>query len=185
MASVIETKLVGNNDKLLIRCNGQDIVIDPLEFSTEIRQSAMLHGFKQKIVDAAALSVNPDTGKSATPTDKLLAMRDVVAQLTQGDWNRRATGDGTGNQGLLVAALIRVTGNDAETVEKTVAGWDAATQAAMRASPAVAPMIATIKAERAAKKPGVAQVDAGALLQGLMGKPAAPVAPTAKAKAKP
>lgn len=171
--ATIETKAfpAGNdlvNGTLTIACAGQTITVRLGDFNDSIREAAMLHGFKQKIVDAAALSVNPDTGKSATAEDKLLAMRDVVTQLSQGDWNRRATGDGTGNQGLLVAALIRVTGNDAATVEATVGAWDAATQAAMRASPQVAPVIATIKAERAAKRPEVARVDAGALLSGLM-----------------
>ena len=158
---------------LVITVAGHGVIkLNPADYSDGIREMAMLHGFKQKIVDAAALSRNEATGASATAADKFQAMRDVEHQLLSGDWNRRATGgDGTATAGLLIAALVRVTGNDLATVRATVDAWSGEQQAAMRADPAVAPIIATIKAERAATKPTVGpKVDVGGLLEGLMGR---------------
>lgn len=189
MTSTINATIEGGLLSINVAGHGT-IQVAPAAFSDEIVRQAVLHGFKQKIVDAAALSRNPLTGASATAGDKYHAMLDVVHQLSAGDWNRRATGDGMASAGLLVAALVRVTGNELAAVEATVKGWTPEQQAAMRADAAVAPTIATIKAERAAGriKADAPKVDTGGLLAGLMGAPkgdpaAAPTA-TAKAKAK-
>lgn len=182
MASVINSTVREDGKLEIVVMNGSakvgGFVIDPMDFSASIRAQAALHGFKQKIVDAAALPVDPDTGKAATPEMKFHAMRDVVGQLSEGDWNRRATGDGTSGMGLLVAALVRVTGNDREAIEATVSKWSKEEQAAMRATAAVAPIIAQIKAERAARRPGddKTPVDTGKLLGALMGS-AVPMTP--------
>lgn len=163
---------------LTIVCDGKTLTIDPANFSADVRNYAMLHGFKQKIVDAAALSRDEATGRSASPMEKFAAMADVATQLAEGDWNKRATGDGTAGVGLLVSALMRLTGKDRAEIEPVVEGWTKEQQAAMRASAEVAPIIATIKAERAAKKgTDSAPVDVGALLAGL-------VAPSALVRAK-
>lgn len=167
------------NGKLVIACNGQTLVIDPLSYSNEIREAAMIHGFKQKVCDAAALSRDEGTGKPATPADKLAAMREVEVQLAQGDWNRRATGDGTAGMGLLVAALVRLSGKPRVEVEATVEGWTKEEQAAMRATSAVAPIIAAIKAERGAKG---TPVDVSGLLAAFAGPAVATEPKAAKAK---
>jgi hypothetical protein len=179
--STITTRIEGNI--LTIECNGGKIVVNPAEFARNIVDAAVLHGFKQKIIDAAALSRDEETGRPATPAQKLAAMEDVVAQLREGDWNRRATGDGTSGSGLLVVALMRLTGKDRDAVEATVAGWSKEQQAAMRASAQVAPVIATIKAERAAKAgQKAAPVDVSGLLASILpaDAPAQPSAEPAK-----
>ena len=145
------------------------LVVDADRLTADLFTYAALHGLAQKVGDAAAIERDKETGRSATPQEKFDAMKAVVDHLyAGGDWNRRAEGDGSGNMGLLVAALIEVTWQPKAELEATVAGWDAKTQAAMRADPAVAPVIARIKAERAAKK-GPA-VDTKALMAGLMAK---------------
>lgn len=145
------------------------LVVDADRLTADLFTYAALHGLAQKVGDAAAIERDKETGRSATPQQKYDAMKAVIEHLyAGGDWNRKAEGDGSGGVGLLVQALVRVTGQDKDTLAKTVATWDAKTQAAMRADPAVAPVIAAIKAERAAKATG--GVDTQGLLAGLLGK---------------
>lgn len=165
MASTIETRVT--DGQLEIMCDGNTIAIDPRALPDNIREAAVLHGLKQKIVDAAAMSRDPETGASATANQKFHAMNDVATQLMQGDWNRRAAGGGgQASAGLLVAALARLTGKPVGEVAGTVKGWTPEQQSAMRASPQVAPIIAQIKAERGLTP--TAGVDAEKLLGELM-----------------
>jgi hypothetical protein len=157
--ATIDTNIDPVTGVLTIKVEGHDeIVIKPQDFSETVRTHAMAHGFKQKIGDAAALSRDPATGASATPSQKYFAMQEIVTQLSgpDGSWNRRATGgDGTANAGLLALALFRMA-NGAKTLDECAAyvkGLDDATQAAMRGDPQVAPVVAQIKLERAARKP--------------------------------
>lgn len=70
-AEIVGTTLTFRGD------NGQAISIDAMSLTPEIREAAMMHGLKQKIGDAGAISRNPDTGRSATTADKLAAMEEV------------------------------------------------------------------------------------------------------------
>lgn len=134
---------------------GRLIHVNAAELSDEIRHAAMMHGLKQKIVDAAAISRNPETGRSATITDKFDAMSEVATRLYAGEWNkRREGGEGGGTGGLLFAALVRLYAGRKtdEEIRAFLAGKTDKEQAALRASSRVAPIIQTIKDERAAKK---------------------------------
>lgn len=137
-------------------------VCDPAALPDAIRDYAALHGIKQKLVDAAALSVVD--GIRPTNKDKHDAIAGVWDSIQSGVWNRRAEGDGSGSDGLLVRALMAVTGQDRETVRETVAGWTKAEQSAMRSDPLIAPIIATMKLEKAGK------VNTSSLLEALKAK---------------
>lgn len=91
--------------------NGEQITVNPTALSDEIRTAAMLHGLKQKLGDAAAISRNPDTGRSASLDDKIAAVREVFERITSpdGTWNKiRESGEGSGNGGLLFRALCNI-----------------------------------------------------------------------------
>lgn len=91
--------------------NGESLSVDPAALSEEVRTAAMLHGLKQKLGDAAAISRNPDTGRSASLDDKIAAVREVFDRITSpdGTWNKvRESGDGSGNGGLLFRALCNL-----------------------------------------------------------------------------
>lgn len=123
------------------------------DLSDAMIEQAALHGLKQKIVDAAALSRNPDTGRSATAADKYNAMREVFSRLLAGEWNK-TRGDGTGTGGLLFAALCRLySAKTPEDIRAFLEGKTAAEQAALRKNPKVAGVIEEIKAERAKDAP--------------------------------
>lgn len=124
---------------------------------------AMYHGLKQKMVDAAAISRNEETGASATIEDKYAAVRKVYDRLLAGEWNAKRGGDGAGSGGLLFKALARMyPTKTAEQLREYLDGLDKAQQASLRANPKVAAIIEEIKAASAGNG-----VDSDALLAGL------------------
>ena len=131
------------------------LVVQLRDLSDAMIEQAALHGLKQKIVDAAALSRNPDTGRSATAADKYNAMKEVLDRIMAGEWNKaRGDGSGTGAGGLLFAALCRLYANkDAAEIRAFLDGKTAAEQAALRKNPKVAGVIEIIKAERVKAAP--------------------------------
>ncbi len=98
-------------------------VFDPDKVSAENRARAMIHGFEQRIRDAAALSVDRDTGRSATAQEKHDAALRIAEHLMSGstDWNLRpAAGPGV-DAGLTIQAMMRALGKDLEAVEALIA----------------------------------------------------------------
>lgn len=147
-----ETGMTGNDALRLTFANGKELVLQVRDLSDAILGMAVMHGLKQKLVDAAAISRNPDTGRSATVEDKYEAVLAVYNRLVSGHWNAgRAAGTG-GSGGLLFRALCRMYG-DAKTPEQIrefLAGKSKADQAALRGNAKVAAIIDEIKAEDAA-----------------------------------
>lgn len=152
---------------VLTFANGETLRLRTNDLAFEIVMQATMHGLKQKLVDAAAISRNPDTGRSATVDDKFAAVKEVYDRLLAGEWNkRREGGAGSGAGGLLFAALVRLYAGRKtdDEIRAFLAGKSDAEQAALRASSRVAPIIQAIKDERAAKK---GLPDADDLLAGL------------------
>jgi frataxin-like iron-binding protein CyaY len=147
--------------------NGGELIADAERLTAAMWDACVMHGLKQKLVDAAAIPRNTETGRSATIDEKEAAVREVWNRLLAGEWNKVRDGEGSGNGGLLVTALIRLYAGrktDAE-IKAYVEGLNEKEQAAVRASSRVAPIIAAIKAERDAKKAD--KIDGEALLAGL------------------
>lgn len=136
--------------------NGERIEVRPSVLSPDIREQAMFHGLKQKLVDAAAISRDTETGRSATVEDKFRAVFAVYNRLLAGQWNAvRGEGSGTGSGGLLFAALMRLyPAKGADALREYLGGLTPGQQAALRKNPRVAPVIEEIKAERAADGDG-------------------------------
>lgn len=128
--------------------NGQTIYVWLGELNSTIIEQATLHGLKQKLVDAAAISRNPDTGRSATIDDKYNAVREVYDRLLSGQWNKgRSDGGSSGSGGLLFRALCQMYPN--KTPEALRAFLDGKTKsecAALRATPKIATIIDTLRA---------------------------------------
>lgn len=138
------------------------IVIDPAEMPDSLNAYAACHGYKQRAVDAAALPVVD--GIRPTAAMKHAAIVRVVDNMkATGEWRLNgAAGDGTGSDGLLVRALAEVAGMTIEDARTAVAGWDKKFQAAMRADPQIAPVIARMRTAKAPK------VDTASALAALM-----------------
>ena len=122
------------------------------------------------MVDAAAISRNPDTGASATVDDKFRAVEAVYNRLLAGEWNARRGEGGTGSGSLLFRALARVyTTKTADEIRAFIDGLDKSKQAALRANPKIAPVIEQIKAEDAARAGDGGADSSDDLLAGLEG----------------
>ena len=154
------TDNIPSQDRVSVSGGGRHLFTLAVDMLTpEILRYAVLHGLKQKLVDAAAISRDPDTGRSATVADKLAAVQDVLNRLLAGEWNKRREGGPTG--GVLLRALMRMQpGKAREDLVEWLAGKSDAEKAALRRTPKVAAVIAEIQAEDGSKS----GVDSDALL---------------------
>ncbi len=94
------------------------LVFDPDKASAQNRARAMVHGFKQRIIDAAALSAGAD-GKVDVEA-KVAEMRRVIEHLESGstEWNLKPAAAGAGS--YVTKALVRLAtygGQDVSTPE--------------------------------------------------------------------
>lgn len=98
------------------------IYLDAL--SNEIKHAALVHGLKARIVDAAALSRDSETGASATPQQKFDEMEKLVNHYNGGatEWNFRSGGERKegGEGGLVLRALAAIQGLPVETMRAKV-----------------------------------------------------------------
>ena len=130
--------------------NGKTIIVNTLNMSQCILDYATMHGLKQKLVDAAAISCNPETGRPATIEDKYEAVAGVYDRLMAGQWNKPRESAGTVAGGLLFKALCRMYATKTpEYIREFLAKKTDAEKAALRKNPRVAEIIETIKAENA------------------------------------
>lgn len=144
--------------------NGEAVSVDADTLSDDVRGYAMLHGLKQKLVDAAAIARNPDTGRSATIDDKFASVYEVAERLKAGAWNKtREGGEGTGGSSLLARALVQMTGKTRAAIEEFLNGKTKEERTALRKNPKVAAIIAELQA--ASRKDAV---DTDSMLEALM-----------------
>ena len=153
------TATVENETLSLAFANGKNLTLDAGRLGEEVLKAAMLHGLKQKLVDAAAISRNPETGRAASVEDKYEAVRTVYDRLLTGHWNAQREGAGAGG-GLLLQALCRMYDGrkTAEQLREYLAGKTDAEKTALRKNPRIATIIEEIRAETG-KAPSV-DVDA-------------------------
>ena len=134
---------------LLQFANGEKLSITASQLQQSIMEYAIFHGLKQKLVDAAAISRNPETGRAATVEDKYQAVKTVYDRLLSGQWN--ATREGGGNAGgLLFQALCRMYQGrkTPDQLREFLADKTDAEKTALRKNPRVAQIIEDIRAEQ-------------------------------------
>lgn len=136
----------------VVFADGDKFVITIADLSPEIIEQAIRHGLNAKLVDAAAMSRNPDTGASATVADKKAAVIEVAERLVNGEWNkRREAGEGEGT--LLLAAMMRVYPTTERAVlEAKIEAWSPYERKVVRLNPRIAAAITAIQVERAERK---------------------------------
>lgn len=137
-----------NNALSLVFANGQTLKLPIGALSEGIIAQATLHGLKQKLVDAAAIARNPDTGRSATIDDKFEAVKAVYDRLLGGAWNATREGAGGGSGGLLFRALVKMYDGrkSPADIREFLEGKTDAEKAALRKNPKVAAIIETLRA---------------------------------------
>jgi hypothetical protein len=128
--------------------NGQSIVVKTADLPTDVISQAIMHGLKQKLVDAAAISRDPDTGRAASIDVKFRAVEEVANRLFTGEWNKRREGGGSAG-GLLYQALCRkYSAKTPEQIKEWLDGKDDKAKAALRKNPDIAKIIDEIRAEK-------------------------------------
>lgn len=108
------------------------------------------HGAKQKFIDAAAISRNPETGRSATADDKMNAVLEVIERcVVAHQWNKAREGGG-GSGTLLLAALERLYAGKKARVDLVIylEGLSTDQKRALERNARVAPIIEAIRTER-------------------------------------
>lgn len=130
--------------------HGESLTMHATDLSPTIVAQAIVHGLKQKLVDAAAISRNTETGRAASMADKYNAVKEVYDRLLSGEWNKRREGGAGGSAGgLLFHALCRMyDGNKTpDDIRTFLEGKTAAEKAALRKNSKVAAIIEEIRAE--------------------------------------
>lgn len=136
-------------------------------------QRAIMHGFKQRLSDAAALSRNPENGQPASPADKFAAIQELAEFYMSGaeGWSRRAEGRAGPVASITLQAIARVKGCDMTAAEAMIgklaggkfSGDRKAALTYLRKGSKVQEAMQEIRAERA----GGGDVDADEMLDGL------------------
>lgn len=124
---------------------GDSITITENHLTREIANRGLWHGISAKLVDATAISRNPDTGRSASVTDKYNAALGVYERLIAGQWNKtREAGAVSG--GLLLRALCQLyPTKTVEQVREYLTGKTAEEKTALRKAPKIAAIIETLR----------------------------------------
>lgn len=129
--------------------DGTKVVVDATRLNDDIRNYAVLHGIKQKLIDAAALPRDTVTGRSATIGDKVSAVREVFERITSvdGTWNKiRASGEGAVQTGgLFVRALMQLGGKTRDEIVAQLETLTKEQRSALRANKRVVDAMSSLR----------------------------------------
>ena len=168
----LSTMSLAHGELVLTFADQTKVALSTRDLSPEILSQALLHGLKQKLVDAAAIARNVDTGASATTADKKEAVMEIHSRLLEGAWNKgRTAGEGTSGTGsILLLALQRLQPNrDAVELAEWLKARTDAERAALAKNAKILPHVQAIQAERAAAAAKRSGVDSDELLNDLLG----------------
>ena len=163
----IEASVESDGTLVLVFRHGKMLRVHPESLALEIQRAALLHGLKQKLVDAAAISRDTTTGRAATIATKYDAVREIFDRITgeNPSWNKPRAGGAGGHGGLLARAIARYKNVPVEAAKSYLDRLTDAQKQALRVDPRIATIINYLRAESA--KP--AGIDTDALLGGLGG----------------
>lgn len=164
----IEASIADDGTLILEFRHGEVLRLRPESLNPEIQRAAMLHGLKQKLVDAAAISRDTATGRAATIVTKYDAVKEIFDRITGAggeapSWNKPRAGGAGGQGGLLARAIARYKGVEVAAAKAYLDRLTDAQKQALRVDPRIATIINELRMESA--KP--AGIDTDALLGGL------------------
>ena len=160
---------VGDDGTLILEFrHGETLRVHPETLNPEIQRAALLHGLKQKLVDAAAISRDTATGRAATIVTKYDAVKEIFDRITGAggetpSWNKPRAGGAGGQGGLLARAIARFKNVEVAAAKAYLDRLTDAQKQALRVDPRIATIINELRMESA--KP--AGIDTDALLGGL------------------
>lgn len=148
-ATIITNETDGRPCALHLKfANGEELALTASQLTHNVMEYAIFHGLKQKLVDAAAINRNPETGRAATVEDKYQAVKTVYDRLLAGAWNATREGGGA-TGGLLLQALVRMYAGrkTPEQLREFLVDKSDTEKTALRKNPRVAQIIEDIRAE--------------------------------------
>ena len=172
LATAVTATITDTGALSVVFSNGKSMLVHPNMLLPEITAHAVLHGLKQKLVDAAAIGRDPDTGRTATIDDKYNAVKEVFDRITGANgatptWNKvRTDGNGSkpGTGGLLVRAMMMITNKPRDFILATLEAKTKEEIAALRKNPRIVEAIAKLQIEQA----NTSGIDSDALLDSLL-----------------
>lgn len=164
----IEATVADDGSLILEFRHGETLRVRPETLAPEIQRAALLHGLKQKLVDAAAISRDTTTGRAATIVTKFDAVKEIFDRITGAggeapSWNKPRAGGAGGQGGLLARAIARYKNVEVAAAKAYLDRLTDAQKQALRVDPRIATIINELRMESA--KP--AGIDTDALLGGL------------------
>jgi hypothetical protein len=143
----ISATIVGNVVHITYGCGG-GWELDADALSSEVRTAAMLAGLKSKLIDAAAIPRDTETGKSATPEQKAAAVTAMAERLEAGHWNM-PTRAREPSATVFIRALAEVTYRTIADTKNKLAEYTTAEKTALKMNPKVLAVMARIMDEEA------------------------------------
>lgn len=137
--------------------SGEVIAVKLADLEPRIVEQLAMHGWKQKVADAAAKGRDPETGRAASDAEKVAAMMAVADRIAAGQW---AAAGGGGGVSLVVMALAELSGKPIAEAREYYAGKTKAEQTALAANARVKAIVDRLTAERVERL----DVDSDALL---------------------
>lgn len=172
----IAHKIEGRLIRFSVKDAGE-LVLDVAQVNAANRARAEMHGFVQRVSDAAAMARDSKTGASATPQQKYEAMKRLVEHYASGaeEWSPARVTEGVGrprvdrDKELLVMALgIFNPEKDSGTIEKFVQGLKKEQVTALLVSEQLGESVQLAREEMEKEAKEAAKgVDAEELLKGL------------------
>ena len=124
--------------------NGKTLEIDSGAIPEETKKQLMLHGISQKVGDSFA-------GVKGNYAEGVQNAQDTIDQLLAGVWKSDREGDAKPRLAELAEAIARIKSVDLEKATKAVEAADEKMRKEWRSNLQVKSMIATLRAEKAAK----------------------------------
>lgn len=143
--------------------DGSRAMVEFDQLSSDMAHKLMAHGWKQKVVDAAAKSRDPETGRSAADWEKIEAMKAVAGRILAGVWATVGGGGGvTSEKMFLIRALAEFSGKSMEEAKAFVEGKTKAQQTALAQNAKIKSIIERMRAAT------IQGVDSDELLDGFL-----------------
>lgn len=150
---VVRTDIFGTTLTLNFS-HGKELAVSIDNLSPEIIKQAALHGLKQKLVDAAAIARNPETGRSATVEDKYDAVKTVFDRITRedGTWNAVREGVERLAGGMFARALMELTKKTKGEIDALLEKYTKEEIAALKKNPRIVDIMQRMEREAVAAR---------------------------------